>query len=149
MLTTIAKPTLLVLDRAYLAVPVFQVDFSLPMQMNSQPMRLKKYGVVVGCERCKCVSDDRQGCFEVTVPLSDIETDIEGVARLRCSVFPEHHKVELEEWIDPSGQPLRISKKMGKRVLSALGFVGEHRVCGNKTICPSEVVRIVQKQNWR
>ncbi len=110
-------------------------------------MRLKKYGVVVECERCKCVSDDRQGCFEVTVPLSDIETDIEGVARLRCSVSPEHHKVELEEWIDASGRPLRPSKKMGIRVLSALSFVEERRVCGNQAICPSEVVRIVEKHS--
>lgn len=112
-------------------------------------MRLKQYGVVVGCERCKCVSDDRQGSFEVTVPLSDIETDIEGVARLRCSVSSEHHKVELEEWIDPSGQPLRPSKTMGERLLSALGFVEEHRVCGNQAICPPDVVRIVEKQSRR
>lgn len=110
-------------------------------------MRLKKYGVIVGCEKCKCIADDSQGSFEVTVPLSDIETDIEGAARLRCSVSPEHHKVELEEWIDPSGRPLKPSIKMGKRLLSALGFVEDHRVCGNQAICPSEVVRIVEKHS--
>lgn len=117
--------------------------------MNSSLMKLKKYGVVVGCEDCECVSDDKTGGFEVTVPVRDIETDFEGIARLGCSVSPKNHKVELKEWIDPSGRLSRPTKKAGKRLLSALGFVEEHRVCGNQAICPSEVVRIVEKQSRR
>ena len=59
------------------------------------PMNLKKHGVIVDCEHCRCVSSDGCGGFDVTVPVNDSETGITGTAKLHCVVSCEHHLVEL------------------------------------------------------
>ncbi len=58
-------------------------------------MNLKKHGVTVDCEHCRCASSDGCGGYDVTVPVSDSETGIAGTAKLHCVVSPEHHLVEL------------------------------------------------------
>lgn len=112
-------------------------------------MSLKKCGVVVGCERCEIASSNGRGSFEVMVPLSDIATGIKGTAKLLCSVTSEHHEVELKEWNDSGTHPILPSSEIQQRLGAALAHVANHRICGNRKICPSEVVQIVEKQSCR
>lgn len=109
-------------------------------------MSLKKNGIVVACEHCQCVSDDKLGSFDVLVPVSDSETGVSGTARLWCSVTAKEHRIELKEWNDVAGTPVRASAVAEGRVKNALGFVADRRICGNRHICPSKVVEIVEKQ---
>lgn len=112
-------------------------------------MSLKKYGVFVDCERCEFASSDGRGSFEVTVPLSDIATGTEGTAKLLCSVSSERHEVELKEWNDFGTHPIRPTLEIQKRLGAALAHVASHRICGNRKICPSKIVQIVEKQSCR
>ncbi|MGD8620163.1 MAG: hypothetical protein PVH54_13375 [Gammaproteobacteria bacterium] len=104
-------------------------------------MELKKQGVILDCEQCKCASC-KGGSFEVTVPVCDTETGIHAAARLHCTVCPAYHEVELVEWhaAGSTGPPGKVLP----RIAAALGFVADHRICGNRHICPQEVIRIVE-----
>ena len=112
-------------------------------------MSLKRHGVGIDCGRCRCASSDGCGGFDVVVPVSDSEADVAGTATLHCSVSPERHQVELGEWHDADLRPVRPSAETEQRILAALGHVAEHRVCGNRKICPAEVVRIVDEHGRR
>lgn len=103
--------------------------------------------MVVGCEHCKCISNNATGGFKVSVPLDDTQTDRSGTATLRCVVSPGHHEVRLEAWLDASGRALRPSPSVQERMDAALRFVEEHRICGNRDICPDDVVRLVRQQH--
>ena len=110
-------------------------------------MKLKKHGIIVECEHCLCISSDDRGAFDVTVPIIDSETGISGPARLRCTVSPERHAVELLEWQDVNRHPTPSTENLQQRVSAALTFVADHQVCGNRKICPSEVILIVEKNS--
>jgi hypothetical protein len=107
-------------------------------------MSLKKHGVILDCEQCTCTSSDDHGGFDVTVPISDSDTDTAGPARLCCIVSPERHTVELKEWQDADYHPVQLSENLQKRVSALLTSIADKRVCGNRNICPPEVVRIVK-----
>ena len=90
-------------------------------------------------------SSDSQGIFDITVPIIDSETGISGPAKLRCSVSPKGHSVDLLEWREFDQHHPRSVESLQQRVTATLTFVAERQVCGNRNICPSEVVRIVEK----
>jgi len=110
-------------------------------------MGLKKHGITVDCEHCKYTSSDDRGGFDITVPIIDSETGVSGPARLRCIVSAKQHAVELLEWDDLDHHPDEPVKSLQQRVSATLNFVAERRVCGNRNICPSEVIRIVEKKS--
>jgi hypothetical protein len=110
-------------------------------------MGLKKHGVIVDCEHCICTSTDDHGGLDVSVPVSDRETGIAGPAKLHCTVSPEYHTVELIEWQDADDHPIQPSENLQERVSAALSFVADRRVCGNRNICPSEVIRFVEENS--
>jgi len=111
-------------------------------------MSLKKHGIRVDCEHCTCVSSDDHGVFDVTVPVSDSETDMAGSAKLHCTVSPEHHTVALTEWQDADHHTVQPSENLQQRISAALTFVADCRLCGNR-ICPSEVIRVVEGNSDR
>jgi hypothetical protein len=106
-------------------------------------MSLTQYGIQIACEHCQCARSDGHGGFEVTVPLSDGETGGVGTATLHCRVVAAHHRVELRDWRDGGQRPVAVDTSARRRLAAALGFVAEHRICGNRHICPADVVRIV------
>lgn len=107
-------------------------------------MELKKLGITVGCEHCKFVASDRAGGFDVTVPVSGDDLEIDGVARLHCEVSTRRHSVELVQWGGTNTENDKITGEAQRRLNAALDLVAERRVCGNRHICPTEVVRIVE-----
>ena len=108
-------------------------------------MSLKKHGVIVDCKHCKYASTNGYGGFDITVPVSDGETGITGTAKLRCTVSNERHQVEMTDWQDVNCQPIQPSDNLQQRISETLTFVADHRICGNRNICPSEVIRIVDE----
>ena len=110
-------------------------------------MRLNKLGIVVECKQCICTSSNDRGAFDVIVPMLDSETGISGPAKLHCTVSTEQHTVELLDWQDVNLDPAPSSGNLQQRVSDALTFVAEQRVCGNRKICPSEVIEIVEENN--
>ena len=112
-------------------------------------MSLKKHGVIVDCEHCKYASTNGCGGFDIIVPVSDSEARITGTAKLHCTVCTEYHRVELTEWQDANRHPIQPSDNLQQRVSATLAFVADHRVCGNRNICPSEVIRIVDENGSR
>jgi len=110
-------------------------------------MSLKKNEFVIACEHCAYGTDDGADGFVVTVPLRDERSGLKGIARLKCAVSPRRHKVHLQQWLDDELQPIRPPADVEKRLLRVLWHVGEKRVCGNRHLCPSEVVRAVERQN--
>jgi hypothetical protein len=109
-------------------------------------MSLKKHDVVVHCEHCTYQSSEGLGTFDVTVPLNDGRSGMNGIARLRCTVEPDRHEVDLKEWQDDKLQPIEPPAEIKMRLSQVLDFVAEKRVCGNRNICPASVVRIVERQ---
>jgi hypothetical protein len=110
-------------------------------------MRLNKLGIVVDCKQCTYTSSDDPGAFDVIVPIIDSETGISGPAKLHCTISKEQHAVELLEWQDVNLDPAPSSGNLQQRVTDALSIVAEHQVCGNRKICPSEVVEIVEESS--
>ena len=107
-------------------------------------MRLNKHGITVDCKNCVCTSSNNRGAFEVTVPIIDSETGISSPAKLHCFVSTEQHAVELLEWQDINHDPAPSTDNLQQRISAALTFVADHQVCGNRKICPSDVIRIVE-----
>ena len=110
-------------------------------------MSLKKHDVIVACEQCRFRSSNSGGSFDVTVPLKDARSGIKGIARLQCTVSSDRHDLELREWLDDEQQSITPSANIEKRVLLLLDDAADHRICGNRHLCPPEVVRAVEKQN--
>lgn len=108
-------------------------------------MRLKKHGITVDCEHCVYCSSDREGVFDITVPIIDTETGISDPANLRCTVSPNRHTVELLEWNGLHLQSTQFIERVQERVSAALNFLAEHKICGNRNICPSKVIQIVEE----
>ena len=67
------------------------------------------------------------------------------MATLHCHVSPEAHRVELIKLLDAQGEPVSLDTSTQQRVMSMLRFVEDRRICGNKHICPTEVVEIAAK----
>ena len=112
-------------------------------------MGLNKHGVIVDCEHCKCAYANGYGSFDIIVPVSDSETGIAGTAKLHCTVSTERHRVKLTEWLDANRHPIQPSDNLQQRVSATLTFVADHRVCGNRNICPSEIIRLVDENGSR
>ncbi len=108
-------------------------------------MSLKSAGIIVNCESCKYLSASDQGGFDVTVAINDVETGIAGLARLHCTTTDKHHSVELTEWNPVDNYSKRPTENFLKRVGVILDFFANQRICGNRKICPSEVIRIVEE----
>ena len=108
-------------------------------------MRLKKHDIAVDCDRCRCVHSDGCGGFDVAVPVTDDRNGSAGEAILHCTVSADRHRVTLTAWRDGAHKAVMASDETGRRVSATLAFVAENRVCGNRRICPSEVVRIVRE----
>jgi len=110
-------------------------------------MRLNKLGIVVDCKQCTYTSSDDRGAFDVTVPIIDSETGISGPAKLHCTISTEQHAVELLEWQGVNLDPAPSSENLQQRISAALAFVADHQVCGNRKICPSEVIELVEENS--
>lgn len=106
-------------------------------------MGLEKFGVKISCEGCQYVALDSDGGFEVSVPLSIGDAAIAGVATLHCTLGPDSHKVELVDWTTDMQLPAGALEEVRQRVSGALDFIAERRICGNRHICPAEVIRMV------
>ena len=111
-------------------------------------MSLKKHGVIVDCEHCKYASTNDCG-FNIIVPVCDSEAGITGTAKLHCTVSAECHRVELTEWQEANRFSIQSSENLKQRIAVMLDFVADHRICGNRNICPSEVIRIVDEHTSR
>lgn len=110
---------------------------------------LTKHGVTVRCEQCRFVASDQRGGFDVAVPIGASDCGVAGTARLHCIVAPEGHQVALVEWHDADRRPVEASDEVRQRLTAALGFVAEQRICGNRRVCPAEIVRIVEEHTRR
>lgn len=110
-------------------------------------MRIKKNGVTVDCEHCVYNSSDNRGAFDITVPIIDSETGISAPARLRCGVSAKGHVIELLEWHEFNRHLTQSLESLQQRVLATLTFVAERQVCGNRNICPSEVIQMVEENS--
>lgn len=110
-------------------------------------MGLKKHGIIVDCEHCQYTSSDDRGAFDITVPIIDSETGVSGPAKLHCTVSAKQHRVELLEWDEFDHHPAEPAEGLQQRVSATLSFVADRQVCGNRNICPAEVIRIVEKNS--
>ena len=105
---------------------------------------MKKDGIILDCKHCLYTSSHARGSFDVAVPIIDSESGISGSASLRCRVSDEGHTVDLLEWRGFDQHDGRSGETLQKRVNSMLDFVAERRICGNCSICPPEIIRIVE-----
>ncbi len=110
-------------------------------------MKIKRKDITVDCEHCVYSSSDNRGNFEITVPIIDSETGISGPANLRCGVSAKGHTVELLEWRGFNGHQSQSLEDLVQRVSATLDFVAERRICGNRNICPSEVIQVVEENS--
>jgi hypothetical protein len=109
-------------------------------------MGLKKE-FAIECEHCQCGTRDGRGGFVVTVPLRDNVSGLKGTATLRCTVSPSRHSVELEQWLDDDSHRIQPSAAVEKRLLQVVDYVADKRICGNRHLCPPDVVQTVEQQN--
>ena len=107
---------------------------------------MKKHGLVIDCGNCEFIGARDVDNFDVVVPVVDETAETKGCARLRCHVSPQTHTVELAEWSSSDDASIiRLDGEFGRHLSTALDYVAERRLCGNRTLCPKEVVNIVAK----
>lgn len=99
------------------------------------------------CKHCIYTSSDNRGAFDITVPIIDGETGIDSPAKLRCCVSSRGHSVELLEWNGFSRLLTQSMDNLQQRVSAMLTFIAERKVCGNRNICPQEVIQIVEENS--
>lgn len=109
-------------------------------------MTLKRYDIVIDCAHCRYACSDGRGGFDVQVPVRDEQNQIDGTARLRCTLSPAAHRVEFKDWRNDRGRQIDAFYDTRQRLDAALGAIARHRVCGNRDICPDEIVEIAEKQ---
>ena len=109
-------------------------------------MSLKHHGITIDCTHCRFACADGPGSFDVEVPLGDARNHIEGTARLRCTLSAAADLVELKDWRSSSGRQIDAPYDTRQRLDAALDAIAMHRVCGNRDICPAEIVEIAEKQ---
>ena len=110
-------------------------------------MRINKDGITVDCEHCVYNSSDDRAAFDITVPIIDSETGISGPAKLHCLVTPDRHTVELLEWNRVDPDPIQSKERLQERVSAILTFVADRKICGNRRMCPSKVIQIVEENS--
>ena len=94
------------------------------------------------CAHCQFSGGDGCGGFDVDVPIADERGDDTGTATLHCVVSKGKHGVTLTRWVDHEGRVIDPEQAVQTRLATALGYVAEKRLCGNRKLCPSEVVSI-------
>ncbi len=108
-------------------------------------MSLISAGVIVDCKKCKFLSASGNDSFDVTVSINDKETNIAGTAKLHCTISGKHHRVELTEWKPTDHHAMQSSDNFLNRVSMALDLIADQRLCGNRNLCPFEVIRIAEE----
>ena len=108
-------------------------------------MSLTHRDITVDCAHCRYASSDERGSFDVEVPVRDAQNRIEGTARLRCTLSQAAHLIELRALRDDGGRPIDTPEQTRARLDAALDRIARHRVCGNRHICPAEIVEIAAK----
>ena len=103
---------------------------------------MKKHGITVDCAHCRYAGGDSCGGFDVEVPVADDQGHAAGTATLHCMISREHHQVEMTRWSGTDGQTAAPAEGIQGRLNAALDFVAEQRLCGNRKLCPSQVVDI-------
>jgi hypothetical protein len=106
---------------------------------------MKKHGVTIDCASCRFIASQNRGSFDVIVPVADEGAGLAGHARLHCRVSPQTHVVELAEWHCPEAPVITAGSDLDRRLSGALAFVAEKRLCGNRSLCPTQVVDVVEK----
>jgi len=109
-------------------------------------MKLRKHGVEILCEQCMFVRGDSSGDFEIAVPVSLNGARMAGTAKLHCVISGDRHQIELTELRDATLRAVQPSPEVMEKVSAALESVARHRICGNRHICPPNVVWIVEAQ---
>jgi hypothetical protein len=106
-------------------------------------MSLSKQGISIDCDHCKLSKTHNNNDFEVLVPVIDEYENRSGLAALECIITPNKHQINLVQLTDPDGKEIRVSPKTRERLQVTLNVIGKKKVCGNKKICPKEVINIV------
>ena len=108
-------------------------------------MVLKKNDISLGCENCVCVSEESLDAFDISVPVRDAKTGVNGTAKIHCAISSTGHHLALKEWQDENLQQIHPSDDMQLRLDELLEFVEDRKLCGNCSICPNEIVQIAKK----
>ena len=99
---------------------------------------------IIHCENCRfaCASA-KHGTFDVTVPLTDVKARRDYVACLRCEVDASGHRIAVKRFQDSEGATVSPSPESRNRIDKLLAEIARKKICGNATICPTEVVNAV------
>ena len=104
---------------------------------------MNKSGVSIDCEHCKFDSVGRNNDFLVSVPVrSDVEEQTK-IAMINCEITPYRHQINLVQLTTSFGTPVEIDSNTQQNLTKVLELVGNKKVCGNKNVCPKEVVKLV------
>ena len=106
---------------------------------------MKKHGIAIDCANCQFIASHSTGDFAVSVPVTDEASELAGQATLHCRVSSQAHDVELAKLHFPEASMAATDRELDRRLTGALEFVAEKRLCGNRSLCPTEVVELVEK----
>jgi hypothetical protein len=108
-------------------------------------MSISKNGLIIECESCQCLRENGDNGFDISVPIIDSQNGLKGIAKIKCEINSESHIVMLSDLHDADAQDIALSTDLEQRINKALNYVADHKVCGNRNICPTEITQIVKK----
>jgi hypothetical protein len=106
---------------------------------------MKKHGITIDCAGCQFIGSHERGSFDVVVPVADENSGLGGRVRLSCRASSQTHVVKLAAWQDQKTPVVAPGSDLDRRLTKALAFVADKRLCGNRSLCPSQVVDLVEK----
>ena len=106
---------------------------------------MNRHGVTIDCASCQFAASHNEDSFDVIVPVADEGGDLAGKAKLRCRVSSQTHVVEMAEWHCREAPVIQAGSDLDRRLRDVLDFIAEKRLCGNRSLCPSQVVDVVEK----
>ena len=107
-------------------------------------MSLIKENLCLQCESCHYSGGEHGGSFQLEVPIEDVLTGRKGTAFIECEVMENKHHLTLLYIQDPTGFEMKLSAEERRRLEKVLDMVAGKKLCGNKGICPEEVVLHMQ-----
>lgn len=108
-------------------------------------MEIRHQDITVTCSQCAHTASDDEGNFDIVVPLQDVKSGVTGPARMRCTVSPERHRVDLMDWEHPNHQSSTLDRDLEQRTSALLDLIAKEKICGHRNICPQTIVAFVEK----
>ena len=106
-------------------------------------MPITRNNICLDCENCHFKQTNSSSSFQIEVPVESLLSGRKGRALILCEVYQDRHELTVLSLEGPSGFELQLDELEKEYLGNLLETVAKKQLCGNKALCPEEVVSTV------